>query len=228
VRLLEPDTGVIRLDGVSIATLPLSGLRAAVAVVPQDAGLLNDTIGRNIALARPGCTPQEVESAARAACLDEWVRSQPDGYDVRVGERGAKLSGGERQRVAIARAALRRPAVYAFDEATSSLDGLTERRILASLEEIAGSRTTLVIAHRLSAVVHADEILVLRGGSVCERGKHSELLAAGGVYAALWHAQSRAGEGSDGSDGSTKGQRVGGAPLPRGATAAAPAAARRC
>jgi ABC-type multidrug transport system fused ATPase/permease subunit len=205
VRLLEPDGGAIRLDGISITELPLSELRAAVAVVPQEAGLLNDTIGRNIALARSGCTCEEVEAAARAASLDEWVRTLPKGYGSWVGERGAKLSGGERQRVAIARAALRRPAVYAFDEATSSLDGLTERRILASLEEIAGSRTALVIAHRLSAVVHADEILVLRGGRVVERGRHPELLAAGGVYATLWRAQS-----------------------PPGATAAAPAAARRC
>ncbi len=193
VRLLEPNSGEILLDGLRIADLPLPQLREAIAVVPQDTVLLDDTIGYNISLGRAGCTADEVERAARLARLHDWIMRQPQGYGTPVGERGVKLSGGERQRLSIARASLKQPRIYAFDEATSSLDSATEREILANLREIADSRTTLIIAHRLSTVVCADEILVLDGGRAAERGSHSELLALGGRYAALWRAQCESG-----------------------------------
>jgi len=189
VRLLEPDGGRILLDGVPIAELPLATLRQAIAVVPQDTVLFDDTIAYNIAFGRSGASRQEVEHAAMLAHLHEFILSLPDGYETRVGERGVRLSGGERQRVAIARAALKRPRVFVFDEATSSLDTHTEREILGNLREIARATTTLVIAHRLSTVADAHEIAVLDSGTVVERGTHEELLVRGGHYAALWAAQ---------------------------------------
>jgi ATP-binding cassette subfamily B protein len=189
VRLIEPDTGRILLDGDSIGDLPLSKLRQAIAVVPQDTVLFNDTIGYNIAFGKAGSTQAEVEQAARLAHLHDFILSLPDGYDTRVGERGVKLSGGEKQRVSIARAAIKRPRIYVFDEATSSLDSNTEREILRNLREISRFSTTLVIAHRLSTVVHADEIVVLEGGMIVERGSHPVLLRHNGRYAALWAAQ---------------------------------------
>jgi ATP-binding cassette subfamily B protein len=189
VRLIEPNTGRILLDGVSIGELPLSKLRQAIAVVPQDTILFNDTIGYNIAFGKAGSTQAEVEHAARLAHLHDFIMSLPDGYDTKVGERGVKLSGGEKQRVSIARAAIKRPRIYVFDEATSSLDSNTEREILRNLREISRFSTTLVIAHRLSTVVHADEIVVLEGGTIVERGSHSVLLRQNGRYAALWEAQ---------------------------------------
>lgn len=191
VRLLEPDSGRILLDGVPISELPLATLRQAVAVVPQDTVLFDDTIAYNIAFGRSGANRQEVERAAMLAHLHEFIMSLPEGYETRVGERGVRLSGGERQRVSIARAALKRPQVFVFDEATSSLDSHTEREILANLREIARASTTLVIAHRLSTVADAHEIAVLDGGAVVERGTHEELLVRGGHYAALWAAQKR-------------------------------------
>jgi len=189
VRLIEPDTGRILLDGISIGDLPLSTVRQAIAVVPQDTVLFNDTIGYNIAFGKAGSTQAEIEHAARLAHLHDFIMSLPDGYDTRVGERGIKLSGGEKQRVSIARAAIKRPRIYVFDEATSSLDSHTEREILRNLREISRFSTTLVIAHRLSTVVHADEIVVLEGGTIVERGSHSALLRQSGKYAALWQAQ---------------------------------------
>jgi ABC-type transport system involved in Fe-S cluster assembly fused permease/ATPase subunit len=189
VRLIEPDTGCILLDGACIGDLPLSRLRHAIAVVPQDTVLFNDTIGYNIAFGKAGSTQAEVEHAARLAHLHDFIMSLPDGYDTRVGERGVKLSGGEKQRLSIARAAIKRPRIYVFDEATSSLDSNTEREILRNLREISRFSTTLVIAHRLSTVVHADEIVVLEGGTIVERGSHSVLLRQNGRYAALWEAQ---------------------------------------
>jgi len=189
VRLIEPDTGRILLDGISIGDLPLSTVRQAIAVVPQDTVLFNDTIGYNIAFGKAGSTQAEIEHAARLAHLHDFIMSLPDGYDTRVGERGIKLSGGEKQRVSIARAAIKRPRIYVFDEATSSLDSHTEREILRNLREISRFSTTLVIAHRLSTVVHADEIVVLEGGTIVERGSHSALLHQSGKYAALWQAQ---------------------------------------
>ncbi len=192
VRLFEPDGGRILLDGVAITELSLASLRRAIAVVPQDTVLFNETIRYNIAFGRPGSSDQEIEHAARLAHLHEFVRRLPDGYDTLVGERGVKLSGGEKQRVSIARAALKRPRIYIFDEATSSLDSRTEAEILRNLRELSREATTLVIAHRLSTVVHADEIIVLDDGSIVERGTHAALLDRAGRYAALWHAQQSA------------------------------------
>ncbi|MBS0418587.1 MAG: ABC transporter ATP-binding protein/permease [Proteobacteria bacterium] len=189
VRLIEPDSGRILLDGVSIGDLPLAWLRQAIAVVPQDTVLFNDTIAYNIAFGKEGSSQAEVEHAARLAHLHEFILSLPEGYQTRVGERGVKLSGGEKQRVSIARAAIKRPRIYVFDEATSSLDSNTEREILKNLREISRFSTTVVIAHRLSTVVHADEIVVLDGGTIVERGTHSNLLRQHGRYAALWEAQ---------------------------------------
>lgn len=190
--LLEADSGRILLDGVPISQMALSEVRRAIAVVPQDTVLFNDSIGYNIAFGKHGCTQQEVEAAARIAHLHQFIMSLPDGYETQVGERGVKLSGGEKQRVSIARAALKHPRIYVFDEATSSLDSRTEQQILCNLRDISSMHTTLVIAHRLSTVVHADEIIVLDQGAIVERGTHSSLLEQNGRYAALWLAQQSA------------------------------------
>jgi ATP-binding cassette subfamily B protein len=189
VRLLEPDSGRILLDGVPIQDLSLAQLRGSISVVPQDTVLFNETIGYNIAFGKPNCSPDEVERAARLAHLHDVIMRLPDQYDTRVGERGVKLSGGEKQRVSIARAVIKCPRIYVFDEATSSLDTQTERQILRNLREISRCSTTLIIAHRLSTVVHADEIVVLEAGVAVERGTHEALLRSHGVYAALWQAQ---------------------------------------
>ncbi len=189
-RLYEPDAGRILLDGVSIAEMPLSAVRQAIAVVPQDTVLFHDTIARNIGFGRWGSSQQEIEEAARLASLHEFILGLPEGYETVVGERGLKLSGGERQRMSIARATLKRPRVFVFDEATSSLDSKTERDILRNLMDVSSKSTTFVIAHRLSTVVHADEILVLDRGVIVERGTHSKLLQRnGGHYAGLWQSQ---------------------------------------
>lgn len=189
MRLLEPDEGRILLDAVPIVNLSLSHLRNAIAVVPQDTVLFNETIAYNIAFGRPTASLTEVQQAAHVANLHDFIMSLPDGYDTRVGECGVKLSGGEKQRVSIARAVLKSPRIYVFDEATSSLDSHTEQDILNSLREISERSSTLVIAHRLSTVVHADEIVVLEQGRVAERGAHESLLRQNGRYAALWRAQ---------------------------------------
>jgi ATP-binding cassette subfamily B protein len=188
-RLIEPDSGRILLDGLPISTLTLAQLRGAIAVVPQDTVLFNDTIGYNIAFGKPGSTSLEVQQAAKLAHLHDFIASLPEGYETKVGERGVKLSGGEKQRVSIARAAIKRPRIYVFDEATSSLDSRTEREILQNLDEISRNSTTVVIAHRLSTVVHADEIVLIDAGVIVERGTHHSLLAAGGRYASLWTLQ---------------------------------------
>jgi len=153
--------------------------------------LFNDTIGYNIAYGSPEAPQASVEEAARAAHIDAFIASLPDGYQTRVGERGLKLSGGEKQRVAIARALLKDPRIMVFDEATSALDSATEAAIQQELARVAQNRSTLVIAHRLSTIVDADEILVLEAGRIVERGAHAALLAAGGVYAAMWERQQR-------------------------------------
>jgi ATP-binding cassette subfamily B protein len=189
VRLLEADSGTILLDGIPIEGLSLTRLRQSIAVVPQDTVLFNDSIGYNIGFGKPDSSQEEVERAARLANLHDFILSLPGRYETRVGERGVKLSGGERQRVSIARAALKRPVIYVADEATSSLDSRTERDIVRNLQEVARNTTTLVIAHRLSTVAHADEIIVLEEGVVVERGTHASLLAQGKRYAALWQAQ---------------------------------------
>jgi ATP-binding cassette subfamily B protein len=188
-RLYPANSGSILLDGRPTSQMPLSEVRRAIAVVPQDTVLFHDTIGHNIGFGRLGATQDEIEAAARLANLHDLIVGLPDGYETLVGERGLKLSGGERQRVAIARAALKRPLLFVFDEATSSLDTRTEREILRNLMDLSSRSTTLIIAHRLSTVVHADEIIVLEQGVIVERGAHRQLLARGGHYAALWEAQ---------------------------------------
>jgi ATP-binding cassette subfamily B protein len=167
-------------------------VRGAIAIVPQDTVLFNDTIFYNIQYGRPAATRAEVEAAARAAHIHDLIASLPDGYDTEVGERGLKLSGGEKQRVAIARALLKNPAILLFDEATSALDSKSERAIQAELDRIAVGRTTLMIAHRLSTVMHADEILVLDAGRIVERGRHDALIARDGHYAQMWRLQQQA------------------------------------
>ncbi|HVC53065.1 MAG TPA: ABC transporter ATP-binding protein/permease [Stellaceae bacterium] len=191
-RFYDVDVGAIEIDGQDLREVTQDSLRRAIGVVPQDTVLFNDTILYNIAYGRPGATRAEIENAARLARIHDFVAGLPDGYDTMVGERGLKLSGGEKQRVAIARVILKNPPILVFDEATSALDTKTEREIQASLAEIATDRTTLVIAHRLSTVVDADEILVFDHGRIVERGDHHALTAKGGVYAAMWARQQEA------------------------------------
>jgi ATP-binding cassette subfamily B protein len=190
-RFYEVGAGRVLIDGQDVRAVTQASLRAAIGIVPQDTVLFNDTIEYNIAYGRPGALREEVAAAARAAHIHDFIESLPDGYRTLVGERGLKLSGGEKQRVAIARTLLKRPAILVFDEATSALDSRTERVIQQELEGISRSRTTLVIAHRLSTVVHADQILVMDHGRIIERGTHAELLAHRGAYAAMWDIQSR-------------------------------------
>ncbi|MFI5018701.1 MAG: ABCB family ABC transporter ATP-binding protein/permease [Dongiales bacterium] len=191
-RFYDTTSGEILIDGQNIAEVKQGSLRAAIGVVPQDTVLFNDTLAYNIAYGRPSANDGEVQEAARLARLSDLVSRLPDGFATRVGERGLKLSGGEKQRVAIARAILKRPAIMLFDEATSALDSHTEREIQTSLSEVSQDHTTLVIAHRLSTVIDADEILVLEDGRAVERGRHGELLARGGRYAAMWARQQEA------------------------------------
>jgi ATP-binding cassette, subfamily B, heavy metal transporter len=188
-RFYDIDSGAIRIDGQDIRDVTQSSVRAAIGIVPQDTVLFNDTIYYNIAYGRPSATRAEVEEAAKLARIHDFVMALPDGYKSRVGERGLKLSGGERQRVSIARTILKRPKVLVFDEATSALDTRTEKEIQDSLRQISAGVTTLVIAHRLSTVVDADQIVVLDKGQVVERGTHADLLAAEGVYAQMWRRQ---------------------------------------
>jgi len=199
-RFYDVNEGRILIDGQDIREVTQSSLRAALGIVPQDTVLFNDTIYYNIAYGRPGAPRGEIEDAARLARIDGLVASLPDGYETRVGERGLKLSGGEKQRVAIARTILKRPAILLFDEATSALDTHTEKEIQKSLAEVSADRTTLIIAHRLSTVVHADEILVLEAGRVVERGRHADLLAREGVYAAMWRRQQSGAEQAGAQD----------------------------
>ncbi len=189
-RFYDVEDGRVLLDGNDVRDYAQDALRAAIGVVPQDTVLFNDTIRYNIGYGRIGATQAEIEHAARLAQVHDFVAGLPEGYDTRVGERGLKLSGGEKQRVAIARTILKNPRVLILDEATSALDTHTEGEIQAALREVAADRTTLVIAHRLSTVVDADEILVLVDGRVAERGTHRALLNNSGTYARMWAAQS--------------------------------------
>jgi len=191
-RFYDVSNGRILIDGQDIRRVTQASLRAAIGIVPQDTVLFNDTINYNIAYGRTDATRAEIEAAAKAAHIHDFVMSLPQGYDTQVGERGLKLSGGEKQRVAIARTVLKNPAILVFDEATSALDTRTEKIIQGELAEIARARTTLIIAHRLSTIVDADEIIVLEHGRIAERGTHASLLALGGRYAALWTMQQQA------------------------------------
>jgi ABC-type multidrug transport system fused ATPase/permease subunit len=186
LRFWDPTSGTIRIDGTDIRNLATAALRRTVSVVPQDIHLFDDTIAGNIRLGRPEATDPEVEQAARLAGAHEFITTLPEGYTTRCGERGTTLSGGQRQRIAIARALLTQAPVLILDEAVSNLDPDSEQALHNSLEATRGTRTTLVIAHRLSTVVRADRVLVLENGRVIEHGTHEELLAAGGHYTAMW------------------------------------------
>ena len=191
LRLLDPQSGRVTIDGCDLRKVKAASLRRAVALVPQEVALFNDTLKVNIAFARPESSEEEIWAAAEAAELGAFIRALPEGMDTKVGERGLKLSGGERQRVGLARALLADPRVLILDEATSALDGKTEAAIQATLRRARQGRTTLVVAHRLSTVSDADEILVIRAGRIVERGAHAALLAKDGEYAALWRRQVR-------------------------------------
>ncbi len=191
-RFYDVADGAIRIDGQDLREVSQESLRRSIGVVPQDTVLFNDTIRYNIAYGRPGAGQEEIEEAARLARIHDFVSRLPDGYGTSVGERGLKLSGGEKQRVSIARVILKNPRILIFDEATSALDTRTEREIQASLDEVAKTCTTLVIAHRLSTVVDADEILVLDEGRIAERGTHRGLLAQNGIYTQMWQRQQEA------------------------------------
>ncbi|MDP3760133.1 MAG: ABC transporter ATP-binding protein/permease [Ramlibacter sp.] len=194
-RFYDVQHGRITIAGQDIREVTQSSVRQAIGIVPQDTVLFNDTVEYNIAYGRPGASRAEVEEAARAARIHGFIESTPKGYDTMVGERGLKLSGGEKQRVAIARTLLKNPPIMIFDEATSALDSANERAIQAELKGVAQNKTTLVIAHRLSTVVDAHEILVLEAGRIIERGTHGDLLARGGRYAEMWALQQQSGEG---------------------------------
>ncbi len=191
-RFYDATRGEILVNGVPVKALKQASLRAAIGIVPQDTVLFNDTILYNIRYGRPDASDAEVMEAARAAHIHAFIESLPRQYETMVGERGLKLSGGEKQRVAIARAILKDPAILIFDEATSALDSRSEKAIQAELERIAEGRTTLVIAHRLSTVMDADEILVLGRGRIVERGSHQQLLELKGEYARMWALQQEA------------------------------------
>jgi ABC-type transport system involved in Fe-S cluster assembly fused permease/ATPase subunit len=206
-RFYDVNGGRIAVSGVDLRGLRQASLRAAIGIVPQDTVLFNDTIRYNIHYGRPEASGEEVIEAAKSAHIHEFIASLPEGYETRVGERGLKLSGGEKQRVAIARALLKDPRILIFDEATSALDSKSEKAIQAELDRIAEGRTTLVIAHRLSTVMDADQILVMDQGRIVERGTHRELLEAGGTYAQMWALQQQeaAAGGAGGSPGAVPG-----------------------
>ncbi|GBD47968.1 ABCB family ABC transporter ATP-binding protein/permease [Methylopila sp. Yamaguchi] len=220
-RFYEVGSGRITIDGQDIRRVTQESLRGAIGMVPQDTVLFNDTVRYNVRYGRWDASDAEVEEAARLAQIDGFIRTMPKGYETEVGERGLKLSGGEKQRVAIARTILKAPPILILDEATSALDSATEMEIQDALESVARGRTTLVIAHRLSTVVAADEILVLEAGRVAERGTHAELLEKGGLYASLWNRQREADQAREllarmGEDGPSRGDAgAGEAPAPR-------------
>ncbi len=193
-RFYDIQSGAVTIDGQDIRDVTQMSLRAAIGIVPQDTVLFNDTILYNIAYGRVGASVPEIAEAARLAQIDKFIRELPQGYESMVGERGLKLSGGEKQRVAIARTLLKNPPILLLDEATSALDTHTEREIQSALKVVAKNRTTLVIAHRLSTVVDADEILVLDHGQIIERGRHADLVSRGGAYASMWNKQKEAAE----------------------------------
>jgi ATP-binding cassette subfamily B protein len=194
-RFYDVQAGTIELDGQDVRSVTLQSLRAAVGIVSQDTFLFSTTVAENIAFGTPEATPEQIVTAARQAQAHEFICDLPDGYDTVVGERGFRFSGGEKQRIAIARTVLRNPPVLVLDEATSALDVGTERAVEEALRALASGRTTIVIAHRLSTVRDADQIVVLDQGRIVEQGSHDELIAAEGAYAALyadWAAQAAA------------------------------------
>ena len=190
-RFYDIESGRVLIDGIDMSDITQESLRRVIGIVPQDTVLFNDTIGYNIRYARPDASQTEIEQAAKAAQIHDFIESLPDGYQTQVGERGLKLSGGEKQRVAIARTLLKDPAILILDEATSALDSVTEHQIQDALETASRNRTTLVIAHRLSTIVGADKIIVMDNGRVCEMGTHEELLQLSGLYKKLWEQQEK-------------------------------------
>ena len=182
-RFYDPTEGRVLLDGVDLRDLKTSDLRSNLSIVPQDVFLFNGTIYENILYGKDDATEEDVYEAARIACADEFIRSFPDGYATRIGERGTRLSGGQKQRIAIARAVLRKTPVLILDEATSAVDNRTEAEIQKAIDNLIGTRTVIVIAHRLSTVRKADTILVLHEGEIVEQGNHEQLLSNGGLYA---------------------------------------------
>ena len=188
-RFYDVWDGALKIDGQDVRDLTQDSLHAAIGVVPQDTVLFNDTIRYNIAYGRDGASQDDIENAARAAQIHDFIQSLPEGYDTTVGERGLKLSGGEKQRVGIARTLLKDPPILLLDEATSALDSDTERDIQAALDRAGQGRTVIMIAHRLSTVAEADQIVVLEQGTIVETGTHDDLLARGGRYAQLWSRQ---------------------------------------
>jgi ATP-binding cassette subfamily B protein len=191
-RFYDISAGSISIDGQDIRKVTQESLRDAIGMVPQDTVLFNDTIRYNIAYGRDGATKEQIEEAARLAQIDRFIAQLPEGYEAQVGERGLKLSGGEKQRVAIARTILKAPPILVLDEATSALDSHTEMEIQEALDRVSRNRTTIVIAHRLSTVVNADEIIVLDKGVIAERGTHTTLLKKKGIYASMWNRQREA------------------------------------
>jgi len=189
-RFYDVTGGHVRIDGQDVRDVTQASLHAAIGVVPQDTVLFNDTVYYNIAYGRPEASRAEVEGAARAARIHDFIAGLPAGYGTHVGERGLKLSGGEKQRVGIARTLLKDPPILILDEATSALDTQTERDIQDSLREMGQGRSVIIIAHRLSTIADADRIVVLDAGRVTEEGTHDALMAKGGRYAAMWAAQS--------------------------------------
>jgi ABC-type multidrug transport system fused ATPase/permease subunit len=188
-RLYDVDSGAVEIDGRDVRRITLASLGRAIGVVTQETYLFHATIGENLLYAQPDATEADLETAARAAAIHDRIRELPDGYETVVGERGYKLSGGEKQRIAIARVLLKEPRILSLDEATSSLDTVSERLIQAALARLTEGRTTIAIAHRLSTILRADQILVYERGRIVERGRHDELLAAGGLYARLYREQ---------------------------------------
>lgn len=191
-RYYDPSDGHIIIDGQNINQVTQASLRQSIGIVPQDTVLFNEDIYYNIAYGRPNATKEEIIAAAKAASIYDFIQSLPDGFQTTVGERGLKLSGGEKQRVGIARAILKQPQIMIFDEATSALDTHTEQDIQKALDKISQNRTTLIIAHRLSTVINADNIIVLEAGEIREQGNHNQLLEKGGIYATMWQKQQEA------------------------------------